>query len=288
MFKLAAFTDEISQGLQHACKVCAAYGVTGLEIRSVWDTAVQDLTDAQVAEAARIAADHGMAVCSVASPFGKCELDDPADVAKHLDILRRCADLANEWGCGLVRGFAFWNRSKEKPWDAMLRAYEPVPAILEEKGVVLGLENEAACYVGTAGHLRRFLDTLRCPQVKAVWDPANHVHDPDGADTPAFPEGYAALRGDVVHVHMKDAGPDEHGTVQCRYMGTGVVDWAGQFQALKDDGYAGYVSLETHVRAEGFPESLRAAYGKHLHGGSREGASRVCLAWARDAVGRLA
>ena len=33
-------------------------------------------------------------------------LDDPADVAKHLDILRRCADLANVWGCGLVRGFA--------------------------------------------------------------------------------------------------------------------------------------------------------------------------------------
>jgi sugar phosphate isomerase/epimerase len=206
-----------------------------------------------------------------------------------MDMLRRCADMANEWGCGMVRGFAFWNRGEaEKPWEAMLAAYAPVPAILEEKGVVLGLENEHACYVGTAGHARRFLDSLGCPRVKAVWDPANHVHDPDAPGTPAYPEGYELLRGDICHVHMKDAGPGEDGQVRCRYMGTGAVDWRGQFQALKDDDYSGYVSLETHVRAEDFPEVLRAEFGEHLTGGSREGASRVCLAWVREALGGLA
>ncbi len=288
MFKLAAFSDEISQDLAHACRVCREYDVEGVEIRSVWDTPVQDLTPKQVGEVGRVVADHGMRVCSVGSPFGKCDLDHPAEVADHMDILRRCADMANEWECAVVRGFAFWKRIQgEKPWEAMIAAFAPVPAILEEKGVVLGLENEHSCYVGTAGHARCFLDRLGCPRVKVVWDPANHVHDPDAADTPAYPDGYACIREDICHVHMKDAGPGEDGRVRCQYMGQGVVDWQGQFQALKDDGYAGHVSLETHVRAEDFPEALRDEYGQHLTGGSREGASRVCLAWARDAVARL-
>ena len=34
-------------------------------------------------------------------------------------------------------------------------------------------------------------------------------------------------------------------------MGKGVVDWLGQFRALKKDGYTGALSLETHWRLGG-------------------------------------
>ncbi|MDQ1256630.1 MAG: hypothetical protein QG656_1228, partial [Candidatus Hydrogenedentes bacterium] len=143
MFKLAAFTDEISHDLAHACRVLSELGGRGAEIRGVWETGVHKLTDAQVADVKRIVADHGLVVCSIGSPFGKCELDEPAQVAEHMDILRRCADVGLELGCPMVRGFAFWGHgSRQKPWDRMLDAYEPVPGILEEKGVTLGLENE--------------------------------------------------------------------------------------------------------------------------------------------------
>jgi sugar phosphate isomerase/epimerase len=37
-------------------------------------------------------------------------------------------------------------------------------------------------------------------------------------------------------------------------MGTGIVDWAGQFRALKKDGYGGAISLETHWRGGLTPE----------------------------------
>lgn len=288
MFKLGAFTDEISQDLAHACSVCNEFGVTGAEIRRVWGIGCHKLTDAQVRDVKRIITDHAMVLCSVGSPFGKCDLDSPAEVAEHMDILRRCSDVGLELGCSLVRGFAFWKRSDTPPWDAMLKAYEPVPAILEEKGTVLGLENESACYVGTAGHTRTFLDRLGCPRVKAVWDPANHVQDPDGASTPAYPDGYAAIRKDIVHVHVKDAAPDSTGAVPNVFMGAGIVGWERQFQALKDDGYAGFVSLETHVMPDRFPRELEARYAGYLTGEGREGASKVCLAWIRDTLATLA
>jgi sugar phosphate isomerase/epimerase len=38
-------------------------------------------------------------------------------------------------------------------------------------------------------------------------------------------------------------------------MGHGVVDWAGQFAALKRDGFRYAVSLETHWRGAGTPEA---------------------------------
>ena len=288
MFKLGSFTDEISQDLERACAVCAEFGLEGVEIRGVWDTPCQELTDAQVRDIKRITADHGLVVCSIASSFGKCELDRPDEIARHMDYLRRCSDIGLELGCTLVRGFAFWGHgAREKPWDAMLSAYAPVPGILDEKGTFLGLENEASCYVGTAGHTRRFLDSLQCNRVKAVWDPANHVHDPDGMDVPTYPDGYDTIKADIVHVHVKDAAPGPDGKVRGRFMGMGRCLWKEQFQALKDDGYAGFCSLETHVNPEDFPEELRDRYAQYLTGEGREGASKVCLAWIRDALEAL-
>lgn len=279
MFQLGAFTDEISQDLAHACLVCCEYGVTGAEIRGVWNTPVQDLSNAQVAEIKRIVDDHGMRVCSVASPFGKCELTDSKEVRRHMDILRRCADIARELDCRIVRGFVFWRRGPETPWDKMLRAYKPVPGILDEMEIILGIENEHACYVGTAGHARRFLDQLGCDRAKVVWDPANHVHDPEAVNTPPFPEGYALIADDIVHVHVKDAAPGPNGAVRCVFLGTGQVDWRAQLEELRRCDYAGYVSLETHIDKDKIPKTAIKQYKRHLKGEGREPVSRVSLAW---------
>ena len=290
MFKLAAFTDEISQDLAHACRVVRQFGGTGVEIRSVWNTPVQKLTDAQVAELKQVVAAHGLEVCSIASPFGKCTLENPGEVAQHFDILRRCADIANALECALVRGFAFWDRDQipQKPWDAMVKAYEPVPAVLEEKGVVLGLENEAACYVGTAAHTRTFLDRLGCSRIKAIWDPANHVQDPQSEGVPSYPDGYALVRKDMVHVHVKDAIIETDGSRPNVFLGEGLCQWPEQLNAFRKDGYDGYISLETHVDPDRFPLHLAGRYGSYLYGGDRGAASTVCLAWLRDTIGMMA
>ena len=289
MLKLGAFTDEIGQDLKRVCKVLNEFGATGAEIRGVWDTPSQELTDAQVRDIKTIVADHGITVCSLASPFGKCSLDSAEQVAQHMDFLRRCSDIARELDCRVVRGFAFWDRDQvdEKPWDAMIAAYEPVPGILEEKGVYLGLENEASCYVGTAGHTRTFLDKLGCDRVKVCWDPANHLQDPQSTGVPTFPDGYVLVKDDLIHVHVKDAALNPDGSRPNVFMGMGEGRWPEQLQALKDDGYEGYLSLETHVNPDKFPPEMQDKYGQYLTGEGREPASKVCLAWIRDAMAAL-
>ena len=286
MFKLAAFTDEISQDFAHACDVCVEYGVPAIELRGAWETPVHKFSDEQLRDIAQILADHGLSVCSIGSPFGKCELNDTSAVAQHMDFLRRSCDIARRFDCTIVRGFAFWDRDQapEKPWDDMLRAYDPVPHILEEKGVLLGLENEAACYVGTAEHARFFVDRLGCERVRVLWDAANHVQDPQMNGVAAYPDAYERIKDIVVHIHAKDAQRNAAGEAPNVYMGEGECGWPELFAALKREGYEGYVSLETHVDPHECPESVRARYGVHLKGEGREGASRVCLAWMKDTL----
>ena len=49
-------------------------------------------------------------------------------------------------------------------------------------------------------------------------------------------------------------------------MGRGIVDWLGQFKALKRDGYRNAVSLETHWRGAGTPEeSTRQSWAGMKH-----------------------
>jgi sugar phosphate isomerase/epimerase len=74
------------------------------------------------------------------------------------------------------------------------------------------------------------------------WDPGNAYH---AGDSP-YPGGYEAVRPFVAHVHFKDVSREAAGGY--RYAVEGDIDWAGQIAALKRDGYAGYISVESHMQ----------------------------------------
>jgi len=61
-------------------------------------------------------------------------------------------------------------------------------------------------------------------------------------------------KGRIGHCHCKDAAKTTKG-VEWAAMGKGMIDWVGQYKALKRDGYHHVVSLETHWRGAGTPEA---------------------------------
>jgi sugar phosphate isomerase/epimerase len=84
------------------------------------------------------------------------------------------------------------------------------------------------------------------------WDPGNAA----SRGEKAFPDGYALLPKDRIgHCHCKDVAKKPGGEgFEWAAMGRGIVDWTGQFAALKRDGYHFAVSLETHWRGAGTAE----------------------------------
>ncbi len=250
MFKLCVITDEISQDLEHACKVGKEYGISAVELRAVWGKGPKDFTNAEVKKMKALLDENELACACVASPFFKCELDSPSQ-SSHLDILKRSIEIADMLAAPIIRAFTFWKRaSAQEKWNYILDAYRRAVEIVADTPFSLGVENEHSTYIATGAELGRFLGDLNSPKVKGVWDPGNSFFDVESKEKP-YPDGYEACKQHLIHFHLKDAMIDPaSGKPRFVAVGEGAIDYPGQFKALVRDNYTRYVSLETHFRIE--------------------------------------
>jgi len=233
-------------------------GMTGAELRMVFGKNIVDLSDEELDRAIAIVKGAGLEILSIASPLLKCVLPDSPDVdarfqqdmfaAKHTfedqpRLTARAFEIAKRTGAKIIRVFTYWRTvDPDACFDRVVAALRGLADQAAEHGVIIGLENEHACNVATGAETARVLAALDHPNLKVVWDPANAVVSGEKA----FPEGYRKLPvARIAHVHAKDCTMDGHKPLWCP-IGEGVVGWRAQVDALKADGYKGWLSLETH------------------------------------------
>lgn len=263
MFPLAAITDEFSQDIETAARSMAQIGMTGAELRMVFGKNVIDLTDAEVDLAREIVARNGLEIISIASPLMKCVLPNSPEVdarfkqdvfaATHtFEDQPRLADralaIAEQTGARIVRVFSYWRTMRpEACFEPVARALEHLASQAALHGRIIGLENEHACNIATGEETARVLEAVRHSNLKVVWDPANAYVS---GETP-YPDGYRRLPVErIAHIHAKDCHVDGHRPTWCA-LGEGGIDWKGQIGALAQDGYRGWISLETHWQGPG-------------------------------------
>jgi len=259
LFRIAAITDEFSPtNLDAALGEMAALGMTGAELRMVWGKNVIDLSDDEIDRARAAVEAAGMRVLSIASPVLKCVLPDgPAlDPRFQQDtfaakygfedqpaLTARAFELATRAGARIIRVFSYW-RTIDPPavFDRVAAALQELAQGAAAHGLVIGIENEHACNIGTGEETARLLEAVSHPALQVIWDPANALV----AGEVPFPFGYRTLPASrIVHVHAKDCRVQDH-TPTWGPIGEMDVDWRGQLAALVHDGYRGFVSLETH------------------------------------------
>jgi L-ribulose-5-phosphate 3-epimerase len=255
---IAAITDEFSPDLNCAIPLLQEIGMTGAELRVVNGKNIMDLSDQELRSAKDSLESAGLQVISIASPLLKCVLPNAPDVdsrfqhdifsSKHTfedqpRLTEHAFKLAEFFGARIIRVFSYWRTVQpERCFDAIVNALSNLAQKASAHNVIIGLENEHACNVGTAAESAKVLAALDHPNLKLVWDPANALV---GGENP-FPFGYNLLpKKRVVHVHAKDCHMEGHAPVWGP-LGTRHVDWKGQISALLSDGYKGYLSLETH------------------------------------------
>lgn len=287
MFRLGVISDEISQDFETVVKVAKEFGLAAVEIRSVNNKPPQALDTEDIALIKRMTADAGLVVCGIATPFYKCDMDNANERNAHLEILRKCASLAHALGTNLLRCFAFWNTGRTlERWNEIVDAYEEPLRVADAEGVVLGMENESSTSLSTAALTRRFIDEFHRPNVRAIWDPANELYA-DGGVTP-FPDAYEILKPVMIHGHMKDGARNADGKMESVPVGEGLIDWNGQFRRYVEDGYDGYLCLETHWRPKkALAEDLVNRPGGAAFSESGEEASRYCLTKIREMLHAL-
>ena len=247
MIRLSAFADEISPDLDEQIAVLSSEHIHFLDLRSVENTNVLDLTDQQVARIKETLDAHGIGVAAIGSPIGKVPIDSSFD--EHLHRFERAITLARVLQTPYIRIFSFYppatkegrdDSSAVNPAeyrDEVLRRLREMTA--RAAGVILLHENEKDIYGDTIARCVDLLQSCGSPQFQAAFDPANFIQC---GQTP-YPDAYDALRPWLQYVHVKDALPD--GNVVAA--GEGVARWPELLQRLRADGYDGFLSLEPHL-----------------------------------------
>lgn len=257
-FPIAAITDEFSPDLETALASMCEIGMTAVELRMVFGKNIIDLSDEELDRARQMITQRGLRVISIASPLLKCVLPDAPEVdsrfqqdifaARHSfedqpRLAERAFEIARRMGAQIIRVFSYWRTVEpEKCFDRVASALRDLADKASDRGVTIGLENEHACNIATAAESARVLKAVQHPNLKLVWDPANAYVS---GEIP-YPDGYRLLPADrIVHVHAKDCFVQDH-KPQWGALGEMGIDWRGQIRALAEDGYRGYISLETH------------------------------------------
>jgi sugar phosphate isomerase/epimerase len=270
-YRRSVITDEVSQDLDRAIRLARAFGLEGLDIRTVWEKGVHQLDDDELDRLKRAADGAGLRIPSVAPPFLKCNLDEWPE---HRRILERSLRAAERLGARIVRGFTFWKGAA--PWERIVDAYREVAPTIERSGMVVGIENEPACMLGTTERITRLLREIGSPNVKALWDPANGTHDGERA----FPDAFERVIAETVHVHLKD-GRHVDRRWQHAIVGEGEVGLIDVSRALAQRGYSGWVALETHYRPQPTGADLTRPGGSSLSELGEEGTRACLIGWER-------
>jgi sugar phosphate isomerase/epimerase len=240
-FILSGFADEISADPGEQLATLATESIAHLELRSVWSTNVADLDGAQVTRFAKALENAGVSVSAIGSPVGKIDVSAPLE--PELERLRRVAAVASELGASLVRVFSFFVPAADPPVRYRQQVIDRMAALTQvalEHGLVLAHENEKGIYGDRPERCADMLAAIGSPALRATFDAANFVQCGVRPHTEAYP----LLRPYLVYLQVKDA-----------LAATGEVVPAGQgdgqvretLAALRDSGFAGYVSLEPHL-----------------------------------------
>jgi len=278
MFTRAVITDEISQDFELAVRMAKEFRLDQLEIRTAWDVRIDNMSPAELDRIKRIAGDNRLGIVCLATPFLKCDLGNEAEYAEHLQILRRSIRAAHALGAKIIRTFTFWKKGElPEVFDRIVRAYDEPARMAAGEGITLGIENEAACFVGTGAEAADFIEAVGSPAVKAVWDPGNAYWT--GRER-AVPDGYERIKKHIAHVHLKDV-VHKDGEMVATVLGDGEVEILRQLALLAEDGYKGCTSLETHYRVKAhLSEEIVNRPGGSVFSEGGEEASRLCLeAW---------
>jgi sugar phosphate isomerase/epimerase len=265
--KLAIVTDEVSADPATAIELGVGWGIRDFELRGVFASRAPFLSLYEKAYLRDVLAEYSARLVALSPglfkiPFPPRDRERPSmawmdragyegwaaqqETLRHHveELLPASLEYAAELGIGTVAIFSF-DRAGLPPGPApeeVLRVLAQAAERAGAMGIRLALENEEGFWGDTGQRTAALVRAIGDPALGVNWDPGNAFC---AGDEP-FPIGYQAVRGLVRHVHFKDARREADGIAT--YVVDGEIDWAGQIGALTGDNYAGFISVETHLR----------------------------------------
>lgn len=242
--KISGFADEISTDFEKQMKVVTELGMHHISLRSAEGKSIADYTAEEVQEKLLpLMEEYKVNVSSIGSPIGKVEIDDEVGFERQKNQLEELCKIAKVFNCKYIRVFSFFmpkGKNPEDYEDAVIEKVKEFVAIAEKHNIILLHENEKDIYGDTGIRCKKLLDAVNSSNLAAAFDFANFVQCQEDPK-----ECWDLLKPYIKYIHIKDALYGSGINVVC---GTG----AGKVkellsQALYEDNYQGFLTLEPHL-----------------------------------------
>lgn len=270
--KIAAFSGSlIDYSIHEAMSITAELGFDGIEIACREPHLSPEASLPRVREMKALADGHGLEIPALAGYMGHFSTSGDAECAGAYDQFMGLLERAVMLEAGMIRIFqggpnAFlaedYHYAKAAFW--IRKCAEEARAA--GKRIVLEIHNQSL--VETTDSALRLLDLIGDDQVGLIHDAGNMYI----TDTEFGEESVRQLGSRLFHVHIKDERRIGQGGVpgtfknltrhgeefflQCR-LGEGEVDHGGLLRGLREQRYAGWLTLES---AAPYPPKERLAY----------------------------
>jgi sugar phosphate isomerase/epimerase len=245
VWTLTGFADEISPELEEQLETLGEESIGYMELRSVSNTNVLDLTDDELDRVKSAVAQRGIGISSIGSPIGKAPVTEP--FGPHLESFRRALHVADVMETPYIRVFSFFIPEGQEPGNYREEVIDRMGIMAgeaEDSGITLLHENEKEIYGDVPSRCLDILAGIESPALRAAWDAANFVQ----CGVRPYKEGYASLRPYVEYVHVKDAISGSGRVVPA---GEGDGQLPETLSALRASGFDGFFSLEPHLASAG-------------------------------------
>ncbi len=209
MIRLSCFADEIAPSLKDQLRVLHVLGLRFLEIRTVDDVNVMELSPQVLHEIRRACDGDGLTITCVSSPIGKERADVPLAAVVH--AVEHAADIADTFGCPFIRVFSFFRRelSQETAYELSLDRLRSMAAIAQARSKILVLESGADTVGARSADMLRLLQQIDSPALACVFDPAAFF----AAGDDPYLESLPTLDRHIQYVHVKDVRREGSGRV---------------------------------------------------------------------------
>jgi len=266
--KIGVIVDSFGIGVAEGLVKAKEVGADGVQIYAVsGEMEPSRLAPADRRELKKRIAALGLEISALCGDLGGHGFQDAAANPDKIARSKAIVDLALDLGTNIVTTHIGIVPDENDPvYAVMQKACAELGRYARSRDAFFAVETGPE----TAAHLKRFLDTLDTNGVSVNFDPANMVMVT--GDDPA--QGVRLLKDYIVHTHAKDgirlravdprdvygmvgyAGMDHDKLAEMAEsgsafrevpLGEGAVDFDAYFDALREIGYTGYLTIEREV-----------------------------------------
>lgn len=255
MLNLGIVADEISRDFRQASQIGVAAGLRRYEIRFLKSGRAPMCDPAELREIEQICDGEGLEITALSPGLFKWT-DSVEKFKKEMqEVFPRSVELAQRWNLSALIVFGFCKPgateenadliSSDNPPNWVIDSLAEAGTKAEEFGLRLLIEAEPVCWADTGVATANLIKAAQSPAIGVNYDPCNVAwmirQDPIAE--------FEAVAPYIANVHIKDQLDAPRGSGMPKWVvpGEGLIDYRPHFDALKQIGYSGPISLEPHM-----------------------------------------